>query len=545
MIGKHFPEVLDTSRDAYKARAGGRSRSAETSSTGLVRRVGEDADEDEDMEQVDSHAFAHVRDGGHDHDGHDGHDEEDGDEDDEEEEEDEDDDEDRESDDAFALGGGYVFGRTPIPMAGPISMATAGSRHRLLPTAGNGSSRASVSAVATSPTNNTTAGSSSRLLTDSRPPRYGPGGFPVPVSGSGGASNATSSANAARGGTGSRFGMMTASSGSGSSGGGGTGSGGAGGRSNGLPAAGSGSSLAGGSSGEVQWTVHPRTASTITTSGMQSGTTLPSSSSGMTSTTHASSSEPHHFMTGTRRIPAFPYARTYDRPTLLALNLDIQEFVEGLRVLQQQVPSSPSEAVSLANSLYDEGTSNGTGRPTNGGGTTTEVIAGATKTLRTTTTNEHDQPMTSRPGTPNANSSLSSTAARKAARDAAILACLSHAARLDSATQHLRPRESRRYAQQVQDVCGLLAYNDMEASPLAGYLEQERRVGLADMVEGCIMGKSSTPRASIVQDVRRAYTTLNEKQRRRAIRRNPSWKTYGSRTRTSGIRNMDILRFMM
>lgn len=203
------------------------------------------------------------------------------------------------------------------------------------------------------------------------------------------------SGNAARGGAGSRFGAMTA------------------------PSNGNGTAATAGS-GDVQWTAHPRTGSVS-----------------VASTYDAPEPE----------VPDFPFARTYDRPTLLALNLDIQEFVEGLRILQQQSPTSPSEAASLSNSLHEE-TSNG----------------------------HTDNPMTA-------------PATRKAARDAAILACLAHASRLDTAARRLPPRESRKYAQQVQDVCGLLAYTDMEASPLAGYLEQGRRVRLAEMVEGCILGE--------------------------------------------------------
>lgn len=212
------------------------------------------------------------------------------------------------------------------------------------------------------------------------------------------------SGNAARGGAGSRFGMLTA------------------------PSFGNGTTGATGSSGDVQWTAHPR-----------------SSVSSLPSAAPINDAPP--------AVPDFPYARTYDRPTLLALNLDIQEFVEGLRILQQHGPSSPSEATSLSNSLYEDTTNGHTADPP------------------TTTTTEP-------------------SATRKATRDAAILACLAHAARLDaSARRFRRPREARRYAQQVQDVCGLLAYTDMEASPLAGYLEQGRRVRLAEMVEGCIMGK--------------------------------------------------------
>ncbi|GHJ90254.1 hypothetical protein NliqN6_6656 [Naganishia liquefaciens] len=229
------------------------------------------------------------------------------------------------------------------------------------------------------------------------------------------------SGNAARGGAGSRFGMLTA------------------------PNLGNGTTTTttttAGPSGDVQWTAHPRSSGSL-------GGSVPAAV--------IDDAPPP--------VPDFPYARTYDRPTLLALNLDIQEFVEGLRILQQQGPSSPSEATSLSNSLYED-TSNG---------------------------HTADQSTTTPP--PDA------SAIRKATRDAAILACLAHAARLDAAAHRLRrPREARRYAQQVQDVCGLLAYTDMEASPLAGYLEQGRRVRLAEMVEGCIMASIGYPPQSILE----------------------------------------------
>lgn len=217
------------------------------------------------------------------------------------------------------------------------------------------------------------------------------------------------SGNAARGGAGSRFGAMTRPTGNGA--------------------------IKTEPTEDVRWTAHPRSTNKVSTFHVPDMREL--------------------------TVPDFPYAHTYDRPTLLALNLDIQEFVESLRILQQQVPSSPSEAVSLSNSMIDEST-----RPADA-----QLL---------------DVGMTSRPVTPDP---LAAAATRKAARDAAILACLAHASRLDNATRRLRPREAARYAQQVQDVCGLLAYTDMEASPLAGYLEQERRQRLADMVDGCILGR--------------------------------------------------------
>ncbi|KAJ9108545.1 hypothetical protein QFC19_002261 [Naganishia cerealis] len=425
LLRRYFPAVLDTSRDAYRG-----SRSTEGG-------VLEEEDEDEDMDQDEGD------DGGDDAEDDDDDDDNDDDDDDDDEEEDDD-------DDGLALGG-HMFGRTPMPAA---------AHHR------SSTSNAGASLTGTS----ASGGPSSLTLPTNigQQPRYAPAG-----PSSGGVSTGTRvSANAARGGAGSRFGVMTAGGGGGE-------------RSNGA-----GSTSTSGSLGDVQWTAHPKSSATSTVAAGAGPTT-----SGLTINPHkntaAADSHHNHFLTRMMRIPRFPYARTYDRPTLLALNLDIQEFVEGLRVLQQQVPSSPSEAVSLAGSLYDEGTSTGfgAGKSMNGEGngiSTDGGLAGTTKTLRTTTS-EQDQPMFSRPSTPGPPVSSATPATRKAARDAAILACLAHASRLDSATQHLRPREARRYAQQVQDVCGLLAYNDMEASPLAGYLEQERRVGLADMVEGCVM----------------------------------------------------------
>lgn len=229
--------------------------------------------------------------------------------------------------------------------------------------------------------------------------------------------------------------------------------------------------------GDVQWTAHPRTGSTNTSISAQS--------------IQPPSDAP--------TVPDFPYARTYDRPTFLALNLDLQEFVEGLRVLQTQGVSSPSEANSLSNSMIEE-------PPTNGHAST---------------------PLLAPP--PNTTS--------KQTRDSLILSSLSHASRLDSTARALPAREARRYAPQIQDVCGLLAYTDMESSPLAGYLEQGRRVRLAEMVEGCILCEFG-PLSSSAFD--RADGVCSK--RRLGTRQVQYWKPYGNRTHTSGILKSDILR---
>ncbi len=47
------------------------------------------------------------------------------------------------------------------------------------------------------------------------------------------------------------------------------------------------------------------------------------------------------------------------------------------------------------------------------------------------------------------------------------------------------------YLQETKDVCALLAYADPESSVLRGFLDQQRRIALAEQVNRAILRKPS------------------------------------------------------
>lgn len=53
------------------------------------------------------------------------------------------------------------------------------------------------------------------------------------------------------------------------------------------------------------------------------------------------------------------------------------------------------------------------------------------------------------------------------------------------------PLERERYAMELQNVAAMMAYPDLWSSPLAHYLDQGRREGLADLCNAAMLGKSS------------------------------------------------------
>ncbi len=171
--------------------------------------------------------------------------------------------------------------------------------------------------------------------------------------------------------------------------------------------------------------------------------------------------------------PPFPYADSYDRPDFLKINLEIQQFVENLRHLV--IPSSPSS--SMASSMHSEAPGAGTGGSGSGG----------SKLQAAAVTNAM---MTSNGGSGNLGlgASLASNGGGMG-RDATVLHALAHAQSLHATAKRLRPAESRVYVQEIENACALLAYTDMEGSPLRGYLEQGRRTALAAQVNSAILGE--------------------------------------------------------
>jgi hypothetical protein len=70
---------------------------------------------------------------------------------------------------------------------------------------------------------------------------------------------------------------------------------------------------------------------------------------------------------------------------------------------------------------------------------------------------------------------------------------LTAAQELHAEAKNLPPDVRAVYLQEIKDVGALFAYTDPETSILKGFLEQRRRIALAEQVNAAILGKSSRP----------------------------------------------------
>lgn len=259
---------------------------------------------------------------------------------------------------------------------------------------------------------------------------------------------------------------------------------------------GSSSSIAGGSGGgpgaitnsfgSVGVNVSVNTHNANNTANKSSSSSLPSVASMDRDFTNGPQAPPLLGEDSAYPVPPFPYAHVLGRPTFLVLNLEIQAFVEGLREVAHSIPSSPPTTAgsSLASSMHsDMGAAGGTG---NG----SAVTAG--------NGNGMDSDASVRPGAGGRGGgaggggppSVSSATATTRARDTrSILSCLEAAGGLHTRAKALPPKQAKVYGAEVEKVTALLAYTDMEASPLRGYLDPRRRLQLADMVNGALLGE--------------------------------------------------------
>lgn len=142
-------------------------------------------------------------------------------------------------------------------------------------------------------------------------------------------------------------------------------------------------------------------------------------------------------------------------PSHVKLNLQIQSFIESFRNLAPSSPSTPSSSISsLTSSMHMSGhipnpllghSSNGTSHGANGGGPSSGV----------TLTN-----------------------------------ALTAAQGLHAEAKKLPPDVRAIYLQEIKDVGALFAYTDPETSILKGFLDQNRRIALAEQVNMAILSMS-------------------------------------------------------
>lgn len=129
---------------------------------------------------------------------------------------------------------------------------------------------------------------------------------------------------------------------------------------------------------------------------------------------------------------SLPVFHTSLEPRHVKLNLEIQQFIENFRQLSPSSPSSPSSSMSSILS-----------QPTNG--------LGNSRTLAHT---------------------------------------LAEAQGLHVEAKRLLPEERAVYLEEIKDAGALFAYTNPETSILKGFLEQGRRIALAQQVNGAILSES-------------------------------------------------------
>ena len=191
----------------------------------------------------------------------------------------------------------------------------------------------------------------------------------------------------------------------------------------------------------------PSSASTINPSGSTSGPT-PSTRLG-------------------HSVPVF-VASTH--PVHVRLNLQIQQFIESFR---QLAPSSPSSSTSSVASL-----------------TTSMVLPGGSGHMNGSKLSHSDMAMAVdgllTPATPTGLATMGSGIPPKVTLTNALTA----AQGLHTEAKKLSPDVRATYLQEIKDVGALFAYTDPETSILKGFLDQHRRIALADQVNRAILRES-------------------------------------------------------
>lgn len=148
---------------------------------------------------------------------------------------------------------------------------------------------------------------------------------------------------------------------------------------------------------------------------------------------------------------ALPVMHLSLRPAHVKLNLSIQAFIESFRQLApSSSPSTPSSSVGDLSGSMSMSMS-----------TSIHVPSGAGKG-------------------PQGGSGLSSSAVT-------LTNALTAAQGLHAEAKKLDPEDRAVYLQEIKDVGALLAYTDPETSILKGFLEQTRRIALADQVNRAIL----------------------------------------------------------
>ncbi|PWN20082.1 hypothetical protein BCV69DRAFT_283616 [Microstroma glucosiphilum] len=204
-------------------------------------------------------------------------------------------------------------------------------------------------------------------------------------------------------------------------------------------------------------------------------------------------------------IWSLPSGPTSLEPEHLALNLQIQAFIESVR--SANTPSNGVGSMMLSHSSL---TSNG-----HSSSATASKDAG----LRASSPAPHNMAQ-SAPGIAAATISRSSSPAPSSVSSAsssashpsggmptALQSALGNAQLLYASVQRLRNGPYKElYKKELESVTAILAYKDLERSPLKKYLDVKRRKSLADQINSAIMFRTGRPSQPLIESAVRQTT---------------------------------------
>ncbi|WRT66429.1 uncharacterized protein IL334_003385 [Kwoniella shivajii] len=191
---------------------------------------------------------------------------------------------------------------------------------------------------------------------------------------------------------------------------------------------------------------------------------------------------------------SIPVLNKSTEPSHIRLNLQIQQFIESFRQLSPSIPSSPASSIGdLTNSQTYQGIS---------ASSSSSSPAGLLTASNTNT---------------NSNSHSNSTSTQT------LTHALSAAQGLHSEAKKLSAEIRAIYLQEIKDVGALFAYTDPENSILKGFLDQSRRIRLADQVNAAILKSQNKPTQSALETFARRTTVLYKVMSDNGISPKPTW----------------------
>ncbi|CAO1631677.1 unnamed protein product [Sympodiomycopsis kandeliae] len=201
---------------------------------------------------------------------------------------------------------------------------------------------------------------------------------------------------------------------------------------------------------------------------------------------------------------ALPSGPTSLEAEHLSLNLQIQAFIESIRAA-----NAPQTPIQNGNGTFSNGISNGAA--SNGA----NGANGANLPSSPVPSHPHIAPLAANAATisrsaspaPSSVSSASSSASYRSGMPPALHSALGSAQLLYAAIQKLKngPHKDL-YRRELESVTAMLAYKDLERSPVRKYLDVKRRKLLADQINSAIMLRSGRPSQPLIDSAVRQTT---------------------------------------